>query len=312
MIGLGYQKYAREMGLKIGGGIAYGSLRGYSATMREGSGWKQLTFNTKIPESGETIRNQLDSEQACKRFGIREVRLYSQRLEIWFTDTVGTMKRIRAFVDWFIPLLDEAGAERYEICDLCGTELGESGVWKKVDETAYHVHYACGRKLESDIRQSERARQAGGDGSYFIGFLGALLGALLGAVVWAAVYETGYVASIVGLLIAFLAVKGYELFRGRQGKGMTALILLAVVFGVAAGNLMAYLWEIMTMIQSGELPITMDQIPAFLLMLLQDGEFLAEAAKDLIMGLFFALLGAFGAIARAAKSVGNTKITDLK
>lgn len=312
MIGLAYQKFAREMGMKIGNGIAYGSLRGYSATLCEGAGWKQITVNTMIPDGWERFLVRMNPEQNNKRFAIREVRCGSRSITVYFTDTIGTLKRIRAFCDWFFPLLDAAGAEKVQICDACGLELMDSGVWKMVDGLAYHVHSSCGSKLETDIRHLEQSRREDVSGSYTTGLIGALLGALLGAVVWAVLYEMGYVASIVGLLIAFLSVKGYELLHGRQGKGMIAVILLAVVFGVAAGNLMAYLWELADLVQSGELPIGMGQIPAFLLEMLREHEFLTVVLKELGMGLVFALMGAFGIVSRAAKSVGNTKIVDLK
>lgn len=312
MIGSVYRKFAQEMGMKVGQGIAYGSLRGYSATLCEGSGWKQMTVNTRIPGGGEALLGQLELDHNRKTFSIREVRRGDGAVAIVFIDTIGTMKKIRAFADWFFPMLDEAGAEKYEVCDLCGAALGAEGVWKKVDDAAYHVHPACGTRLEGEIRQSEQLRQESDSGSYLTGLIGALLGALLGAVAWAAVYEFGYVASIVGLLIAYLAVKGYDLLRGKQGKGMTALIFLAVIFGVVAGNALAYSWELWLLIQSGDIPIAVSQIPAFLAAMLQDPEFRAAVLKDLSMGLFFALLGAYGILSRAAKSVGNAKITELK
>lgn len=314
MIGYGYKKYARENGLKVGGGMAYGNLRGYAVSLCEGSGWKGMTVNTRITDAAAEaeIRNQLASESNRKRFSIRDAQYAEGRIDMTFLDTIGTMKKINAFTEWFFPLLDGAGAEKYGICDLCGMEMGHSGVWKQIGETALHVHPACAGRLEAEIRQQEQDQAENASGSYLTGLIGALLGALLGAVVWAVVYELGYIASVVGLLIAFLTVKGYELLRGRQGKGMVVLILAAVVFGVAAGNLIAYCWELMTLVLAGELPISMGEIPGFLLFMMQDGEFFGQVIKDLGMGLLFALLGAFGAISRVAKSVGRTKITDLK
>lgn len=314
MIGFAYRKFARENGMQVGSGIAYGNLRGYAASLCEGSGWKMMTVNTKISDAAAEaeIRSQLESGINRKRFSIRDAQFADGRIEILFLDTVGTMKKVKAFTQWFFPLLDGAGAEKYEICDICGMEMGNSGVWRQTGEVVWHVHPACAGRLETEIRRAEQERAENASGSYFTGLLGALVGALLGAVVWAVVYELGYIASVVGLLIAFLAVKGYELLRGRQGKGMAVLILAAVVFGVAAGNLMAYCWELMTLVLDGELPIAMGEIPGFLLYMMQDGEFLGQVIKDLGMGLVFALLGAFGAISRAAKSVGRTKVRDLK
>lgn len=314
MIGSGFRKYARKNGLKVGNGIAYGSLRGYAVSLCEGGGWKRMTVNTRIanPTAKAELMAQMEDKGNKKRFSIQETQFGSGKIVISFFDTIGTLKKIEAFTTWLFPLLDGAGAEKANICDACGLEMGNSEVWKLIDETAYHMHPACGEKMAAGIRQAEQEQTESRTGSYLLGLVGALLGALLGAVVWAVVYELGYIASIVGLLIAFLAVKGYELLHGRQGAGMTVIILAAVIFGVVAGNLGAYYWELLSLVMSGELPISAGQIPGLLFTTLVDEAVFGQVLRDLAMGLFFALLGAFGAIAKTAKTVGKTKIIDLE
>ena len=53
MIGSGLKKLAKENGMTIAKGIAYGSLRGYAASLSEGAGWKQIVFATAINDSGK-------------------------------------------------------------------------------------------------------------------------------------------------------------------------------------------------------------------------------------------------------------------
>ena len=81
-------------------------------------------------------------------------------------------------------------------------------------------------------------------GSVITGFIGALLGAAIGAVAWAAVGMMGYIASIIGFVIAFLADKGYDLFKGRQGTVKMVILIICVVLAVAAGTLGTAVWQI--------------------------------------------------------------------
>lgn len=64
MIGSGLKKLAKENGLRVSNGVAYGSLRGYAATLSEGSGFKQIVISTKFSArqapgaSGQAERGQ--------------------------------------------------------------------------------------------------------------------------------------------------------------------------------------------------------------------------------------------------------------
>ena len=50
MIGSVYKKFAKENGLKVAKGVAYGSLRGYASTLSEGIGYKQIQIVTIFPD----------------------------------------------------------------------------------------------------------------------------------------------------------------------------------------------------------------------------------------------------------------------
>ena len=48
MIGSALKKMAKENGMQIARGVAYGAYKGYALTMCEGSGWKRLDFSTRF------------------------------------------------------------------------------------------------------------------------------------------------------------------------------------------------------------------------------------------------------------------------
>ena len=141
-----------------------------------------------------------------------------------------------------------------------------------------------------------------------------MLGAALGAIVWAIVLSFGYIASLVGLLIGFLAEKGYNLCKGKQGKGKIAILILAVVFGVVLGTLLAESYGLFDLINSGMVSgLEISDIPETILYLLvNDGEYLGIVLKNVAMGLFFAALGVFALLRQTGKDLSGYQFVDLK
>lgn len=146
-------------------------------------------------------------------------------------------------------------------------------------------------------------------GSIIGGFIGALLGAAIGAVAWALVGMMGYIASIIGFVIAFLADKGYDLFKGRQGTVKMIVLILCVVLAVFAGTIGTAVWDIHTAYNEElnsltELEKKIYTIPTeeeFMIDCFNDSEMHTAILKDAGMGLVFGLLGSFGLIKAAKK-----------
>ena len=315
MIGSGLKKLAVENGMKVAHGVAYGSLRGFAATMSEGSGYKLIQFSTAFvdPVQERAFSEKVRSVDIKKEFRVTNLEIGSKILTVVFHDTVGTMKKIQAFLDWFLPMLEEFGANKATVCPQCGLEISD-GKWMLINGCAHYFHPACAEKVRRDMEAEKEQEKQERTGSYGLGAVGAFLGAALGAVVWALVLVLGYVASIVGLLIGWLAEKGYELLRGRKGWGKVVILIFAVIFGVAVGTIGAYVVVLAQMIGAGELPgLAYGDIPAMLFMMVtQDAEFLAAVVKDSLMGLFFAGLGVYGILARAGKETAGAKLMDLE
>ena len=144
-------------------------------------------------------------------------------------------------------------------------------------------------------------------GSVITGFIGALLGAAIGSVAWAAVGMMGYIASIIGFVIAFLADKGYDLFKGRQGTVKMVILIICVVLAVAAGTLGTAVWQIHNEYTEQinaltDLEKKMYEIMTegeFMKEILMDSEVQTSLIKDSALGLVFGILGSFGLISAA-------------
>ena len=316
MIGSGFKKFAIANGLSVNGGIGYGNLRGFQTTLSEGQGFKQIVICTKFPdvEKLNALQATLNSVNLQKDFRIQRFSFAPNGIAIVFFDNPGTMKKIEAFTDWFFPLLTESQAYGADICPECGEPMYNSGVWRKVSGIAGCYHPACAEKLSEELTNDKEAKTKADKGTYVSGAIGALIGALIGAVVWALVLNAGYVMSIIGLLIAFLADKGYDLLKGRQGKGKVVVLILSVIVGVAAGTVLYVVMELTGMINEGLLPgCTTSDIPQlFLENMNNNPAFSSIVYENFFQGLLFAAIGVVFFIIQAAKKVSSPKMTELK
>lgn len=315
MIGSGLKKLAKEHGMKVSSGIGYGSLGGFAATLSEGSGYKQIVFTTKFtdPAKKTEFMDLVGQTDVKKLYRVRNLGFAPRSIQVVFLDNPGTMKKIRAFLDWFLPLLTQYGATGANICTECGCEV-TSGRWLMVNGIAYYLHESCAQKVSREIEENNTQRKEEATGSYLTGLLGALGGSVLGAVVWAIVLNLGYVASVVGLLIGWLAEKGYNLLKGKQGKAKVVILILAILVGVLLGTVGGDVITLVGMMNDGELPgFVFADIPWFLAtMWEQSPEYRSGMISNIALGLVFAAVGVYAIIHKAGLEVADTKVVELK
>lgn len=315
MIGSALKKLAKENSMKVAKGVAYGSLRGYAATLSEGAGWKQIVFTTTFtdPAKRTELMDLVSSTDVKKLYRVQNLGIGPRSVQVIFHDNPGTMKKIMAFLDWFLPLLQEYTATGVNICTECGCEI-TAGRWALINGVAYHFHDSCAQKAAREVEGSNTRRAEADNGSYLLGTVGALLGSSLGAVLWAIVLNMGYVASLVGLVIGWLAEKGYNLLKGKQGKAKVLILIIAIVFGVLLGTFGADAFTLVGMINDGEMGgLTMGDIPMIISVLLaEDAEYRSAVMSNILMGLLFAGLGVFALLRQAGKAVADEKYIDLE
>lgn len=315
MVGSGIKKFAKENELRIASGVAYGSLYGYASTLSEGSGYKSLTIATRFPDPAleRRLKAELDERNIEREFRVQSVSFNVKSIEIIFRDAAGTMKRICNFIDWFYPLLKEAGATKYRVCAECG-QVMERGAWKLINNVAYPMHKDCAARLRSDLIEEHESERASAKGSYLTGFIGAVIGAAIGSALWAGVYYMGYMASVVGLIIGVLAERGYNLFKGKKGGLKVAILILLVIAGVAVGTLAGEWLTLYQMMKDGEIIgyTTGELLPLLIEVIEEDEEIFNAILKNIGMGILFAALGVFALIKKTSKEAKPTKVKDLK
>lgn len=313
MIGSGLKKYAVENGMQVKDGVAYGVFGGYAVTFCEGSGYKQMVVATRFadPAQKNAMEEQLNKVNLTSEYRVRSLTVAPNGLNIVFNDTMGTMKKIMAFTEYLLPILDTYGAAKADICNECGCPIDNDGVWILRDGVAaFHVHEACGRKLQEALDAENTRRLEEDNGTYITGAAGAVVGSVLGAAVWALVLMLGYIASIVGLLIGFLAEKGYTLLKGKQGKGKIAILIVAVIIGVLLGTAAGTCLQVVQVIN--ENGIDMAFFPEIMALVLEDGDVQSEIVSNVLMGLLFAGLGVFTLLRNENKKISGEKIKILR
>ncbi|MBE6948953.1 MAG: hypothetical protein E7456_03810 [Ruminococcaceae bacterium] len=314
MIGMGLKKLAAQHGMKVASGVAYGDLKGYATTMKEGNGYKMIAISTKFEDASqaEALISYCNQHNIRREYRVMQLDVALNGIVIVFQDNPGTMKKIIAFIDWFYPLLPKYNAAGVDKCAECGLEL-IGGTWKLVNGLAVHLHEGCANSLENKIEVGNEKREAEAKGSYFTGFIGALLGALIGAVLWGVVASFGFISAIIGFIIGYLAELGYKLLRGKKGKGKLAILILAAIIGVIVGTFLGDAFSLVQMINSGEIMASYSEIPGLILyVFLVDSEYMVASLGNVALGLLFAGLGVFTLFRKAGKEVADDKIVDLK
>lgn len=309
MIGSGLQKLAKENSMTVKAGVAYGSLQGFTATLSEGAGFKRIVFSTPFADPGKRteLTDLINATNVRKLYRVQLLHIGPRLVQVDFLDNPGTMKKVRAFLDWFIPLLREHDAAGTNVCAECGCEV-DAGRWVMVDGVVHRMHDSCAQRVEQQIEAENIQQKEERKGSYLMGLVGALLGSTVGAVLWAIVLNMGYVASLVGLVIGWLAEKGYDLLKGKQGKAKVLILILTIIFGVLLGTFGADAMTLAGMIGGGELPgFAYGDIPAIIMALLMgDSEYASAVVGNILLGLLFAGLGVFALLRNAGKNVADT------
>lgn len=299
--------YVTNKGLKLYRNLAYGNLHGYAATVTELSGTLQVVFNTSFSDAqnAQTVQSMVSEHIHSKEYKLQNAIFSYQSITLHFIcNAASHITKIDAFLTWFCPLLDRYSARPVSVCPECNEEITD-GQWKLIDDVAYYMHRDCGAILERDLVSAHQAHLENDTGNYLTGLLGALLGATIGGVVWGLVLMLGRVASVVGLLIGWLAYKGYNLFNGKQHKGKVVIMAVSVIFGVLFGNFFS---DAVTLIKEG---VSLKDLPEAFSYLFTLDEYTGPTIYNIVLGLIFAAAGSYSMLRAAGKEVSGSKIVNL-
>ncbi len=303
------KSFAEANGLAISKNIAYGNLRGYAATVSEGQGFVQIILSTSFPDANDqrAVEEALRQANLSKEYGVTSLNFFPKNIRMTLAYTLKKhITRVEAFLNFFLPLLDEHHATGVHICPECGGDI-TAGCWKLINGIAYHLHTECGSRVNRDITNADQAKKDSDTGNYVTGFIGAMLGAALGGIAWGLVLLIGYVASVVGLLIGFLAERGYTLLKGKRGIGKVIILILATIFGVVFG---IFFSDAVTLLMKPN--VGFGDLSELFTLLFHNDDYVRSTIGNIVLGLIFAGLGVFGLLRATGKEVSDTKVIDLE
>ena len=130
------------------------------------------------------------------------------------------------------------------------------------------------------------------------GTIGALIGALLGGASIILLGQLGYVAALSGIILAFCALKGYELLGGKLStKGIIISIVLMLIIPAVA-----YFLNVAISVVREYPGTALSDALAFVIELTQlDPEMQSAVIKELLMLYGFTALGAVSIVLNAFK-----------
>jgi hypothetical protein len=117
---------------------------------------------------------------------------------------------VEALLLYLAAIFANAGA--VPVCYYCHESAGNS--YAEHNGQALLMCWKCIEKFENEIHQSEEELKSVPN-NYLRGILGALIGALLGVLLWVVFGYLGRIAAIAGMAIAFCAIKGYAIMKGK-------------------------------------------------------------------------------------------------
>lgn len=139
------------------------------------------------------------------------------------------------------------------------------------------------------------------------GIVGALIGALIGGALWAIIYQFGFITALVGYLIVFLAVNGYQLMAGKISKKGLIIAIICSVLALIGAEAIALALSIKDMMQLYSVFTAFSYLPYFL----SFTEVVTVVIKDLLLGLLFMGIGSWQYIYKIKKGLEQEQLNKL-
>jgi len=202
----------------------------------------------------------------------------------------GLIKKLDDIIDTLTNIISKHNGKNSLYCPLCGEELNEDCKVYKVNDCKFNLHYNCGHEVaEAFEEEYKEFKQL--PNNYMKGFLGALIGAAVGVISYIIIFLVGFISSISSFISILLGSFLYKKFGGKPNYMMiiitsilTIATLILTVYGLYNIAALGYVVESdpFTQMTAGE---------AFKYMM-QNADFASEFRSNMLMTIFFTLLGA--------------------
>lgn len=240
------KKIAKELDWYKAKNGVFGLYKGYffnvsDASLMSNPQYKFVvaTIDSLTEEQKQQINNELDSNKKDLKFTAFEMNDNGILFQFAENLTFTKIKTVYALLDFLVDLFKRLNMPEQNKCHNCGTK--DNLKHYSLDERGVLLCTPCFRQTERSFYEIKREKISE-EKNYGIGFLGSLVFSIPGIVAWVliAVY-LGRLASAMAMVIAFLGIKGYDYFKGRQGKMTKYLIVLSNIISILIANVVTVL-----------------------------------------------------------------------
>ncbi|GAA4829577.1 hypothetical protein [Algivirga pacifica] len=244
------KKIARELGWHKTKNGVFGLYKEYLFEITDASIWSSpqhklvtISFEELPEEKRFAISENLHLHKKELKFTAYDVRqngIVVQFIENFRYTKIATVYHL---MDHIVSLLNEYEVPTHKDCQSCHStsQLG----FYEVENGGMHLCKTCFTKHEKHIDLAIQATNQKRK-NYLSGSVGAALFSIIGIIAWVfvAVY-LGYLASAMSIVIGYLALKGYDYFKGKQGN-LTKYIIVSINIGsIVIANLLTVLGILM-------------------------------------------------------------------
>lgn len=135
--------------------------------------------------------------------------------------------------------------------------------------------------------------------NYVLGIIGALLGGIIATIPWILIYIYGnMMLSALAIIIAWAALKGYRLFKGKEDKRLPMIIAIVSIISVTIATLVVI--PLILLNNEGFQPSFYN-----LKLLYQSGDFVWSVMKDFVIAIVFTILGISGTVKKIKEQVNE-------
>lgn len=280
-----------QLGFESLGNTFYGTWNGYAITLRKLSA-KTFYVDAAVRLEKATAELRRTLAKAVKEQGLRiggTEGFTKNRISfsLSFSGKDEALPRLRERLDVITAALRDSGAHPADSCFLTGASRPDSlcliqdrGVF-----SYQPVNASAMREKETQTREKAEDNQV--NGSYTLGFIGAVLGMLVGLVPnLLTIVFADSIYSLLFALVPICAMFGYKLFRGKMNA---ASVIIVVVLSLIAVPLMLCLELAIYIVQ--DFSVTFGEAMVGSLQLLAEPEVLGELTGEILQRFLFMGLG---------------------
>ena len=220
----------------------FGLYKGYffnigDASIMNNPQFKYVILKTDIlsEQQEQQLRSEINKNKEILKF--TNLRIGTNSIYIQFIENFSftKLKTVYSLLDFLVDLCKQLNISEYYKCHNCTTK--ENLDFYYLNNDGLLLCSSCFSELEKQFQESERIRLSEYK-SHFAGFLGAILFSIPGIIVWVliAVY-IGLISSGMAAITAFMGLKGYEYFKGRDSKLTKYLIILCNIISILIANI---------------------------------------------------------------------------